>query len=161
MGLDRGTRAADIGLKITGKTQGEFKGGTLKKDRKNEFDIWSVYHTVESPRDAQSGMATGRRVHNAIVLVGETTGGVAQMYTALFKNETLSKVVIEYWRSSKEGKQEVYFSITLENGFLLELENIQDETGRPCFRAHITYQSIELTWKEGNLTANDTWRGTQ
>jgi type VI secretion system secreted protein Hcp len=160
MGLERGKRAADVSMLVTGEKQGKLKGGTLKKKREDEFDLWAVYHSVESPRDQSTGRSTGRRVHSAVVVAGETTGGVAQLYTAIFTNENLKSVKIDFWRSNSKGEQAIFYTIEMKDAVLSELENVQDETGRPCFRAHFTYSQITLTWKDGNLTANDSWMGT-
>ena len=145
---------------VEGQVQGKFKGQSLKKGRTDQFDVWEVYHSMESPRDAATGRASGRRVHNALVVAGETVGGTAQLYTAIFTNETLKKVKVDFYRTDKNGKQTIYYTIELKNAGLSELENLQDETGRPNFRAHFTYEEITLTWADGNLTATDTWHGT-
>jgi type VI secretion system secreted protein Hcp len=161
MGLERGRRAADITMLVEGQKQGKLKGGSPKKGRTDLFDLWEVYHGIASPRDAATGMPSGRRVHNAVVVAGETVGGVAQLYTAIFTNENLKKVKIDFYRTNKaDGTQKVYYTIEMKNAALTELENLQDETGRPNFRASIGYEEITITWADGNLTATDTWHGT-
>lgn len=160
MALDRGKRAADISMLIEGQKQSKFKGGSPKKGRTDAFDVWEVYHSIESPRDAATGRASGRRVHNALVVAGEVVGGTAQMYTAIFMNENLKSVKVDFYRTDKNGVQSIFYTIELKNAALTELENLQDETGRPNFRAHFSYEEITLTWKDGNLTATDTWHGT-
>src|SRR5205814_1114707 len=132
-GIAQMRRAADISLEITGSKQGKFKGGSNKKDRKDLFDIWDANYKVISPRDVSTGHATGRRLHNPLVLYTEVEkGGVPMVFTALISNENLTKVTLKYWRSdSASSKQVNYYTIELENAVASELEIFCDEDGRP------------------------------
>lgn len=154
-------RAADISLTIKGKLQGDFKGGSKKKDRKNHIDIWDTNYKTVSPRDIATGQATGRRQHNPLVVYGEIEGGAPnQIWQALLKNEVLNPVKLDFWRSTPGGKQEVYFWIELTDATASEFELFCDEDGRPNFRAAFTFTEIKMTWKDGNIEGKDTWHGT-
>ena len=156
-------RASDISLTVKGQVQGDFKGGSKKKDRTNAFDVWDTNYKVVSPRDVVSGHATGRRQHNPLVVYTEVEGGAIPMcLTALTKNENLTKVEMKFWRSdAKAAKQTNYFTITLENAVLSEFEVFCDEDGRPNARLAFTFGKITLTWMDGNITSTDDWHGTQ
>lgn len=154
-------RAADISLTIKGKKQGDFKGGSKKKDRKNTIDVWDTNYKTVSPRDIASGQASGRRQHNPLVVYAEIEGGAPiQIWNALLNNETLSPVKLDFWRSNPDGKQSIYYTIELKDASASEFEMFCDEDGRPNFRAAFTFAEITQTWKDGNITATDTWHGT-
>jgi len=155
-------RAADISLNITGSKQGEFKGGSKKKDRSNAIDVWDYSTQVVSPRDATTGQATGRRQHQPIVIYTEVEGGAVPMFhTALITNEQVSKWMLQCWRSDpKASKQVVYYTVELKNAVVSELEIFCDEDGRPNAKVSFTFDEITHTWKDGNITSTDTWHGT-
>ncbi len=154
-------RAADISLEVTGQVQGKFKGGSKKKDRKEQIDIWNTNYACVSPRDQATGQATGKRQHHPLVVYTEVEGGaIPQAAAAVFTNETLTSVKLDYWRSDDKGKQSIYFKIELKKAGISELEIFCDEDGRPNAKIAFTFAEIELTWLTGNLMAHDTWHGT-
>jgi type VI secretion system secreted protein Hcp len=55
-------------LKLTGKTQGEIKGSNTQKGREDQIMVIGYNHEVVSPRDAASGLPTGKRQHKPLTV---------------------------------------------------------------------------------------------
>ena len=47
-------------LKLTGQKQGDIQGGVTQKGREGKIMVIAVSHEIVSPRDANSGQATGK-----------------------------------------------------------------------------------------------------
>lgn len=58
-------------LKLSGKKQGQIKGSVTQKGRENTIMVIAVSHEILSPRDAASGIATGKRMHKPFVITKE------------------------------------------------------------------------------------------
>jgi len=161
-GIAARRRASDISLTIKGQKQGDFKGGTKKKGRANQIDVWDTNYRAVSPRDLSTGQATGRRQHNPLVVYSEVEGGAPiQIWNALINNELLPKILLDFWRSNeKDGKQAIYYTVELKDSVVSEFEMFCDEDGRPNCRTAFTFKEITMTWKDGNITGTDTWHGT-
>jgi type VI secretion system secreted protein Hcp len=54
-------------LMLKGQKQGAIKGGITGKGREGAIGAIAVSHSIVSPRDPQSGLPTGKRMHNALV----------------------------------------------------------------------------------------------
>ena len=50
-------------LKLKGQKSGEIKGSCPQKGRENKIMVIAVSHEIVSPRDAASGLPTGKRMH--------------------------------------------------------------------------------------------------
>ena len=52
---------------VTGAKQGAFKGESTQKGREGKIAITSISYGVTIPRDATSGLATGRRIQHPVI----------------------------------------------------------------------------------------------
>ena len=55
-------------LKLKGQKQGDIKGSVTQKGREGKIMVIAASHDVLSPRDAASGLPTGKRMHKPFVI---------------------------------------------------------------------------------------------
>src|SRR5580658_5519479 len=99
-----------------GTKQGQFKGESTKANRKDKWsEVLAFGYSVQSPRDAATGQAVGKRQHKPIVITKEWGAASPQIYQALTTNEVFTSVDFEFTKSDGAGKETVYHTITLTN----------------------------------------------
>jgi type VI secretion system secreted protein Hcp len=157
--------AVNAYMKIDGAKQGEFKGGGTRKDSKQWIPVIAVSHAVESPRDAASGRASGKREHASIKITKEWDAASPQFQRALTENEALRQVVIEFVRTGPQGKEQVYQTVTLTNALVTHIQKIgASHAGRANNmeqeEIELTFQKIEVN-SNGKTSVKDDWEATK
>jgi len=153
-------------MKVEGQKQGWIKGNIVStwKGAADEIELLYWQHAVVSPRDAQSGLATGRRMHQAVEAVGKLTKAAPLLFNAICTNECLKKVTINCWSQGKAGMGQtvaVFYVVEMVNANLSEFEHVVEEgDGSLFYRMKFTFEKITYTWKDGGITAEDTWELT-
>ncbi|MBM4377221.1 MAG: type VI secretion system tube protein Hcp, partial [Deltaproteobacteria bacterium] len=74
-------------LKLTGKTQGEIKGSVTQAGREDSIMVIAYNHEVVSPRDAASGLPTGKRQHKPLTVTKEIDKSTPLLMNVLTNNE--------------------------------------------------------------------------
>jgi len=115
----------------TGQKSGKFADGVA---------IIAVSHEIVSPRDAASGLPTGKRQHKPLTIRMAWGPSSPLFVSALVNNENLTKVEIDFSGGT----------ITLTNA---SVSDYQQHGGTVSFS--FTYQKIE--WDAGNNVAQDDW----
>ena len=85
-------------MKVRGQKQGWIKGSVTQKGREDSIAVIAYHHSVVSPRDPQSGLPTGQRMHKPFTVVKNTDKATPPLYTALCTNESLPEVIINFWQ---------------------------------------------------------------
>lgn len=88
-----------ITLSVEGTKQGKFKSESSKSKFADRSEITGFIQEVTSPRDAASGMATGRRMYQPVILLKQSGASSPQFFQALTTNEILKKIVIDFYLS--------------------------------------------------------------
>jgi len=156
-------------LRLTGQKQGEIKGSCLQKGRVDTIAVIAVSHEIVSPRDAASGLPTGKRMHKPLVITKELDKSSPLLYNVLTQNENISKLSIHFYTPQLQAKTGTGEEV---NHYILELKNanIASIAFRMANNKHpdlmkfaeyeevaITYEEIIWTWKDGGITASDSW----
>ena len=123
----------------TGQKQGPFSPTPI--------DVTAVSHEIVSPRDAASGLPTGKRQHKPITITKEWDASTPLLLNALVNNENLTSVLIGLLRNGQQVA-----TIKLTNASVADYQQHGD-TDTWSF----TYQKIEWTWVDGGITAQDDW----
>ncbi len=151
-------------LKLTGEAQGEVKGSCTQADREDSIEVFGFNHEVLSPRDAASGLPTGKRQHKPLVITKAMDKATPLLMNILVNNENITVWEIKFFRPSRTGTEEFYYSIELENANICsirpeQLNNKYPENMPHEVREHVsfTYQKIIWTWQDGGVTAEDDW----
>ena len=123
----------------TGQKQGPFS--------QTPIDVSAVSHEIVSPRDAASGLPTGKRQHKPISITMEWGAATPLFLNALVTNENLTSVLIGLLRN---GQQVATIKLTNAN----VSRYVQHGGG---VTVEFTYQKITWTWVDGGVTAQDDW----
>src|SRR3954451_14203214 len=76
-------------LKMKGQRLGDIKGSITQKGRENKIRVIAVSHEIVSPRDAASGLPTGKRMHKPFVITKELDKASPLLYNILVTNENV------------------------------------------------------------------------
>ena len=154
-------------LWVTGVQQGPIRGGDGVTDiqgREDSMLIQAVDHDIAIPRDPQTGLPTGKRVHGPLKVTKFYDKSSPLLYKALCNGEQLSDVMLKFYRISPQGMEEHYFTVQLKNAILVDIRNWVPE----CLDASLehfkhmedisfTYRTIVWTWVLDGIEHQDDW----
>ena len=154
--------ALDGYLRITSQNQGEIKGSVILAGREDSMEVIEFTHSVNSPRDAASGLPTGKRQHRPIRIVKPVDKASPLLMNAFIRNEVLTTVRIDFWRPSTTGQEYQYYTVELVNAQIAGISqfNSSDQefiTLRARETISLVYDQIIWTWQDGGVTAEDSW----
>jgi type VI secretion system secreted protein Hcp len=151
-------------LNLTGQKQGPMKGSVTQKGREDKIMVVEFDHDIVSPRDAASGLPTGKRQHKPVRIQCEIDKATPLLYNALVNNENITEWELQFWRPSQTGAENQYYSIKLTNANLSQIHAHTANNKIPelmrlpdMVTYYFTYQKIEWTWTDGGIMASDDW----
>ncbi|APR80522.1 Hypothetical protein A7982_05869 [Minicystis rosea] len=154
---------------LKGQKSGQIKGSVLQKGREDSIGVIAVSHSIVSPRDVQSGLPTGQRMHKPFVFTKELDKATPPLYNILCTNENISEAVFKFWTpqiraASGVGSEVQHFTIKLTNANIASIDFRMANIRHPDLvkfseyeEVALTYQKIEWTWTDGGITAEDDW----
>ena len=152
---------------IRGAKQGIFKGQSATRQHQNEIQGLQFVSLLTSPRDAGTGMATGKRQYSPIVFTKEWDAASPQIFEAAATNELLSLVEFDFIRTAPDGREYIYETIKLTDATISSVKHyigFPDAGESPDSRAledvGITFRKIEISNNDGKTTAMDDWTAT-
>jgi type VI secretion system secreted protein Hcp len=126
--------------------------------------VIGVDHEVVSPRDAASGLPTGKRQHKPLVITKEVDKSSPLLYNAMVTNENIKSWKMDFWQPDPQGKEKQHYTIELSNASIssIRLEMLNNKVPENMqFKERefvaFTYQKIIWTWQDGGITAEDDW----
>jgi type VI secretion system secreted protein Hcp len=156
-------------LNLKGQKQGQIKGSVTQKGREGKIMVIAVSHEIVSPRDAASGLPTGKRQHKPFVITKELDKSSPLLYNALVNNENITEFVLQFW-SPKQGAatgagvEFQHYTVKLTNANIADIRFIMLNNKNPELMRYaeyeeiaFTYQKIEWTWTDGGITSQDDW----
>ena len=155
--------AYEFYVRVEGTKQGVFANETPREKHKGKIPGISFHYNVSSPRDAASGMAAGKRVHQPVSFVKRWGPSTPQFFQALTTNESLRSVVFEFVRTDANGEEYVYHSVRLTNAAVTEIDQYLAGDEHAAAEAHelerisLTFQRIEIQSHDGKTMAVDDW----
>jgi type VI secretion system secreted protein Hcp len=151
-------------LKLKGQKSGEIKGSVTQKGREGKIMVIAVSHDIISPRDAASGLPTGKRMHKPFVITKELDKSSPLLYNVLVNNENLTEWELQFWQPSATGAEKQHYTIKLTNANIASIDFRMANNKHPDLmkfqeyeEVAFTYQKIEWTWTDGGITAVDDW----
>ena len=161
-------------VSITGKTQGNITAGAFTADsvgniyvqgHEDQMLVQEVKHIVKVPTDPQSGQPSGQRAHQPLKLTVALNKAVPLLYNALASGEMLPKVELKWYRTSVEGKQEHYFTTTLEDATIVSIDLVMPHCQDPDKREFTQLLELSLAYRKINwehgiagTSGSDDWR---
>ncbi|WP_298775416.1 Hcp family type VI secretion system effector [uncultured Shewanella sp.] len=161
-------------ISILGQTQGLITAGAFTADsvgdifvegHENEMLVQEFSHVVNVPTDPQSGQPSGQRVHRPFTFTVALNKAVPLMYNALSTGEKLTNVVLKWYRTSTEGKQEQFFVTSLEGATIVNIECQMPHCQDPkqsnftqLIKVSLAYRKINWDHLTAGTTGGDDWR---
>ncbi len=170
LAISAAVHSQTIALFAEGTNQGKFKGESTKKMLADRSEITGYQQEVTTPRDAASGMASGKRMHQPVIILKQTGASSPQFFQALCTNELLKKVVIDFYKPDAMGTEINYYTVTLENvrvsgykQFIGQLENVKFNSANNSLfdEIKLSFQKITVEDKVGKTIAIDDWKAQQ
>ncbi|VDL11320.1 Major exported protein [Pseudomonas aeruginosa] len=133
-------------MSITGTKQGlitagafteDSVGNTYQEGHEDQVMVQGFNHEVIIPRDPQSGQPTGQRVHKPVVITKVFDKASPLLLAALTSGERLTKVEIQWYRTSAAGTQEHYYTTVLEDAIIVDIKDYMHNCQDPG-NAHFT-----------------------
>lgn len=152
-------------LEITGSQQGPIQGSSVRRGREDYIEVFRFDHCVEIPMGADQGVGSGQALHRPISILKEVDRSTPKLYQALCQHEKLDEVRLYWYRYTAAGREELYYSIRLENARVLRIQpwtpDITDERQeqlRFMERVEFGYERIVWSWgPEGNVEYETDW----
>ncbi|HEX7372496.1 MAG TPA: Hcp family type VI secretion system effector [Thermodesulfobacteriota bacterium] len=151
-------------MTVTGENQGAIDGSCDMTGREKTILVYSMAHDVHIPRDPQSGLASGKRIHGPLSIVKEYDKSSPKLYQALCTGEHMKEVKIKWYRIDPKGKEEHYFTHTLEDAIVVAMKPYmpmvflkENEPYRHMEDVAFTYKKIKWTWEIDGIESEDSW----
>jgi type VI secretion system secreted protein Hcp len=145
-------------INIEGTKQGQFAGG----GKSGGIGGLQFSYLLKSPRDAASGLASGKRQHGPVVFTKVVGPASTQLFQALTTNEMLKSVVINLPGSmAGAGDESRGYMVTLTNASVSEIKQYTEAlNGRPTVLEDVsfTFQKIEVQDPATRSMAVDDWQ---
>jgi type VI secretion system secreted protein Hcp len=152
-------------MTVTGEKQGKIEGSCDQKGREGTILVQGVDHTIHIPRDIQTGLATGKRVHGPLTVTKVVDKSSPLLYQALCTGEQMKDVTIKLYRISKAGTEEHYFTTTLVNAIVVSMRpyipNCLDKsTASLGHMEEISFTYQKVTWRHeiDKKESQDDWK---
>src|SRR5262245_52240291 len=147
-------------LSIIAERQGQIRGSVLQKGREGKILVIAVQHEIVAPRDPQSGIPTGKRMHKPMVITKEVDRSSPLLYSILCTNENIVEARFEFWTSTPMGTEKQHYTVRLTNANISTINFKMPNIRQPKLQrlteyeeVSFTYEKIEWTWNEGGITA--------
>ena len=159
-------------LKLKGQRQGEIKGSVIQKGREGKIMVIAVSHSIVSPRDAASGLPTGKRMHKPFVITKEVDMSSPLLYNVLCNNENIPEWELQFWAPQAGidakrgiGSEFQHYTVKLENANVASIDfRMANNKHADLMKFELyeevafTYEKIIWTWVDGGKEAQDSWR---
>jgi type VI secretion system secreted protein Hcp len=141
---------------ITGRNNTPIKGGP--DGQKDKIDVISYSEGIVSPRDAASGLPTGKRMHKPFTITKEVDAATPLLMQACATNEVLPAVQFVL---HPPGASADVVSVTLHNAECGEIEDSTSEEGTHELETiTFTFQKITVENAAAKTMFEDDWTQT-
>jgi type VI secretion system secreted protein Hcp len=155
---------------ITGTVQGDIKSDAIAANKAAEGKIECLSFTSElqSPRDAATGLPSGKRLYKPVTLTMHFDGSTPKLLKAASTNEILKTVKIEFMKPNTNGVVGNFATVTLTNATIASIEEVvENKTTSDLVKSSfvikisLTFQKIETDSMGGTPSSmSDTWSAT-
>lgn len=161
-------------ISIEGQTQGNITAGAFTADsvgniyvegHEDEMLVQQFDHIVTVPTDPQSGQPSGQRTHMPFKFTVALNKAVPLLYNALVSGEALTKVTLNWYRTSMEGKQEHFFTTELTDATIIDINSQMPHCQDPgkkeftqLIEVSLAYRKITWDHTIAGTSGSDDWR---
>jgi type VI secretion system secreted protein Hcp len=147
----------------------DIKGNSAQLSMGRADSIECVYYeqAVSTAREAGSGMATGRRRYEPIIIRKRIDKATPLLFKALANNEVVDGV-LKFFRPNPtgDGTTEQFYTVEFKGGRVSSLKNYSPDcidpvsTNQPPMEElGFVFNTIIWTYMDGGITHQDTWSG--
>jgi type VI secretion system secreted protein Hcp len=158
--------AETVHLKLKGQKQGDIKGESTQTSlaREGTIECFGFEYGASSPRDASTGMATGRRQWAPLVIRKRFDRASPLLAQALVNNEVVEGT-FQFFRPNPtgDGTTEQFFSVQIKGGRISNFRQVvphpSDNEGddHPYEEVSFVFQNITITNDSAKTSATDDW----
>jgi type VI secretion system secreted protein Hcp len=137
----------------------------ISDDREGSIEVYALEHGIENPTDEHTGSLNGVRRHKAVNITKMIDMSSPELFRSVTSGRTLKKVMLRFYNTNDEGKEQEYYRVEYENVKLCNFEtcvpNVKfaDSDRLPHLeKISMRYEKITVTFAEGNRTASDSWK---
>jgi type VI secretion system secreted protein Hcp len=145
----------------------DIKGESTQHSLGREGSIECVYfeHSVRTAREAGSGMATGRRTYEPLVIRKRIDKSTPLIAKALVENQEI-EATFKFFRPAYkgDGTTEQYYTIEIKQGRVASFKQTSPDTMDPAASNHpeteeisFVFHAITWTYTQGGITHTDSW----
>ncbi|MBK8232236.1 MAG: type VI secretion system tube protein Hcp [Candidatus Eisenbacteria bacterium] len=133
--------------------------------RENSIECVYFQHSVRTAREAGSGMATGRRSYDPIVIRKRIDKSSPLIAKALCNNEVIEGV-FKFFRPNPagDGTTEQFYTIEIKQGRVASLKEVSPDcldpvstNAPPLEELGFVFHTISWTYTNGGVMHEDTW----
>lgn len=151
-------------LTLEGEKQGKIEGSCEMQGRTGTILVYELKHNIYMPRDHHSGLPTSKRVHEPFTIVKMIDKSSPKLFQALCTGEHMKNVTLKFYRITKQGTEEHYYTTVLEDAIITGFQPAMPTTlmaiNDPYGHMEIvsfTYKKIKMTWEPTGIEAEDSW----
>lgn len=134
-------------LTLTGERQGVINGSCKQKGRENTILVQAVEHEVTIPRDPQTGLATGKRIHHPLTVLKAVDMSSPLLYMALTSGEHMKTVEIKWYQINEKGQEENYFTTKLEDALIVSIKEWKKNCLDPALAYLTDMEEVSFTYR--------------
>ena len=131
----------------------------------DESTVKGYSHNITIPRDPLSGQPSGQRIHSPFVITKLLDKSSPLLMGALVDGEKLRRVTLRKYRTGSDGKLELFYTITLEDAIVLDINPDAPHTFGELEKdvaplEHVSFSYRKIIWNHvlAGTEAEDDWR---
>ena len=137
----------------------------LSLGRENTIECLYFEHAVKTARESGSGMATGRRAYEPIIIRKRIDKATPLIAKALCDNEVIEGV-FNFYRPNPvgDGTTQQFYTIEIKQGRVAFFKQISPDSFNPALsnspeieEVGFVFHTITWTYNDGGITHQDTW----
>lgn len=147
-------------LKVNGS---DVKGESTQTSvgRADSIECVHYEHNINTVRDPHSGHATGRRVHEPIVIRKRIDKSSPLIAKALVENTKID-ASFKFYRPNPtgDGTTEQFYTVSIKDGRVAGLKQLlppRESPEAPLEEVTFTFHTINWTFTNGGVTHEDSW----
>ncbi len=132
--------------------------------REKSIEALAFEYCVNIPTDKFTGSTTGTRQHMTVQLTKSYCPASPILFDACCHGKTLKQMIIKWYRISKHGKEEEYFTHLLDDvkvvSYQQTLAHVKEtKHDKYTHQDQIEFRFAKITLKhhDGNIEASDEW----
>jgi type VI secretion system secreted protein Hcp len=129
---------------------GDIKGEATDSKHKDEIELLGWTHEVLSPRDAASGLPTGKRQHKPISVTIELSPATAETLIGLLKATQPMEATLTTTKKTRAGSQD-YLIIKLEDVLVSSYRLETEVNGPTSIVLQLSYSKMEGKFNDGKV----------